>query len=61
MEKYTMTKKKLVKHFELLPRRCKLCFQPNEIWLDGTYGCQNGHVYAHEDGYVWYHGSGVES
>ncbi|MHA1167611.1 MAG: hypothetical protein ACTSRU_07295 [Candidatus Hodarchaeales archaeon] len=56
-----MTKKKLVKHFELLPRRCKLCFQPNEIWLDGTYGCQNGHVYAHEDGYVWYHGSGVES
>jgi len=35
-----------IKNHLFLPHRCKKCGEKNEYWLDGTFGCINGHIVA---------------
>ena len=43
-----MSPKLLTNHL-LLPGTCRKCGKRNYYWLDGTYGCENGHIYARHD------------
>lgn len=43
-----MSGRMVTNHLQL-PSLCKECGERNYYWLDGTYGCKNGHVIAHRN------------
>ena len=37
------------------PTFCSECGRRNQYWVDGTYGCSAGHIYAYtNDSIIWW-------